>query len=170
MSEFKNYGLTAGYLIFGITLVILALIDLDPSSLDAKTLNGFRIGCAGGLIIFGVLIAREEPLQAAVFFVTAFTFAAIVLGGVTAASVALPVLGAAYLLLAAVILLNRTPGRVLLTVLMIVVGFNMILRYAIAPDGDGVSLGSGICCIVAAALSMYLGLAYADPEQRLPLR
>lgn len=172
MSNFDNYGLAAGYLVFGVTLVLLMLMNLCPSQVDTGAVTAFRCCCGGLLVVLGVILARSgaDPIQALLFLVNAFLFLIVALITVSADSVVLPVICLTYLLLAAVVLLNQTPGRYLIAAMMAVVGFNALLRYLIAPGSDSISWGSGICCAIGALLSLYLGLAFADPEQRLPLR
>lgn len=172
MSNFDNYGLAAGYLVFGVTLVLLALMNLCPSSVNGSTVNAFRYCCGGMLVILGVILARSgaDPLQALLFLVNAFLFLIVALITVSADSIVLPVICLTYLLLAAVVLLNQTAGRFIIVAMMVVVGLNVLLRYLITPGSDGISWGSGLCCALGALLSLYLGLAFADPQQRLPLR
>lgn len=175
MTDTVSSKLSAGYLVLGLTMLVVSFYTLTPdtsTSISDRTMDIFRIGCGAILLILAIMlhIQDKETTQSAAFFILAFIFIVIGLFTVYAESALILLVALAYALAGAVILLGEGRGRIVTAVALLLIAVNLVLRYCIAPTADQVFYASGLFAALSGVVAVYAGLAFADAKQRLPLR
>jgi hypothetical protein len=171
MSDNNQYSASAGYMVLGILMLMVAGFCMVPDTVSTSSMNNFRFYGGIALMVLGIISAAvyKDGFSAFIIIINGLLF-------ILAAKVSLAsfndfpmlVFAVSYILLALVSLLN-SESKMLITIAMIFIALNVIARYIMGSADDGTNMVSGIFCLLSSAVFVYVSLAMMSDRFKLPL-
>ncbi len=160
-----------GYVITGLLMLAVAGLCLTPDSFSLHSMNAFRLYGGTVLVAIGLLIAYlyGGKLSAVLMIVNGLMFVLAAEVSLTSTQdFAMIIFVAGYVILAALCLLMNDRSYIL-ALAMLSTGLNVVCRYLMGAASDGTAVASGVFCLIATVLFLYVGVASLSDRMKLPV-
>ncbi len=148
----------SGFALMGLLFLTISMLFIFPDKISVDQTNVIRLYGGIAIAILGLLTAYFDKsiLSAVLFIFTGVTYVmAAELSLTTTSTLPILIIGIAFIIFAAVLFMDEERS-IILTLIPLLTGLNLVVRFFLDTGDNTTGIISGILCMLAALLSYYV--------------